>query len=102
MSPSLDPVFAALGDPTRRAVMHLLHNRPLPAGELAEAFGLSPPAMSRQLRVLRLTGLVEEERADREDARVRVYRLRREPFSAMRDWLDDIEKFWTDQLAAFK
>ena len=102
MATNLDPVFAALGDPTRRAVIDLLHNGPRPAGELADAFGLSPPAMSRQLRVLRRTGLVEEERADREDARLRVYRLRREPFIALRGWLDDIESFWMEQLAAFK
>jgi len=102
MATSLDPVFAALGDPTRRAVIDLLHNGPRAAGELADAFDLSPPAMSRQLRVLRRTGLVEEERADREDARLRVYRLRREPFLALRDWLDDIESFWTEQLSAFK
>jgi len=99
---NLDPIFAALGDPVRRAVVDLLHNGPRPAGDLASAFGLSPPAMSRQLRVLRRTGLVEEERADRDDARLRVYRLRREPFVAMRNWLEDIESFWTEQLAAFK
>ena len=102
MATNLDPVFAALGDPIRRAVIDLLHNGPRPAGELAEEFGMSAPAMSRQLRVLRRTGLVEEERANRDDARLRVYQLKREPFVAMRDWLDDIESFWTGQLAAFK
>ncbi len=102
MATSIDPVFEALGDPTRRAVIDLLHNGPRRAGELAAAFGMSAPAMSRQLRVLRRTGLVEEERAEREDARLRVYRLRREPFVALRGWLEDIESFWTEQLAAFK
>jgi len=102
MATNLDPIFAALGDPTRRAVIDLLHNGPRPAGDLATAFGMSAPAMSRQLRVLRRTGLVEEERGDHDDARFRVYRLRREPFVELRNWLEDIESFWTEQLAAFK
>ena len=76
----LDATLAALADPTRRRVVELLRERPRRAGELAEAFGVSAPAMSRHLRVLRTRGLVEEERVD-EDARVRVYRLRREPSS---------------------
>ncbi len=102
MATDLYPVFAALGDPLRRAVVDLLHVGPRAAGELAQAFEMSAPAMSRQLRVLRRAGLVEEERAEREDARLRVYRLRREPFLALRGWLDEMESFWTEQLAAFK
>jgi DNA-binding transcriptional ArsR family regulator len=57
--------------------------------------------MSRHLRVLRKTGLVEEEGVDH-DARVRVYRLRPEPFSALRGWLDEVEAFWREELAGFK
>ncbi len=99
--PDLDSTFAALADPTRRGVVDLLRRRPQRAGELASAFDMSAPAMSRHLRVLRQTGLVEEEGLD-EDARVRVYRLRPERFAAMRDWLDEVEGYWEDQLAAFK
>ena len=98
---NLDATLIALADPTRRAVIDLLREQPRRAGELATAFEMLPPAMSRHLRILRQTGLVEESGLDH-DARARVYRLRREPFSELRGWLDEIEGFWTDQLAAFK
>jgi DNA-binding transcriptional ArsR family regulator len=97
----LDRTFAALADPPRRGVVDLLRKRPRRAGELAAAFDMSPPAMSRHLRMLRKTGLVEEEELEG-DARVRVYRLKRSPFTALRHWLDDVEEFWGGQLAAFK
>lgn len=97
----LDATLAALADPTRRRVVELLRERPRRAGELAAAFRVSAPAMSRHLRVLRRRGLVEEERVD-EDARVRVYRLRRERFRQLQEWLGQVEEFWTDQLGAFK
>jgi DNA-binding transcriptional ArsR family regulator len=96
----LDRTLSALSDPTRRGVIELLRKRPRRAGELAEALSMSAPAMSRHLRVLRTHGLVEEEHAG-EDARVRVYRLRHEPFRGLRRWLDDVEAFWTRQLDAF-
>lgn len=97
----LDQTLAALADPTRRGVIDLLRKRPRRAGELAEALDMSAPAMSRHLRVLRQSGLVTEESLD-QDARVRVYRLAPEPFSHLRRWVDDVEKFWTGELAAFK
>ena len=62
---------------------------------------MSSPALSRHLRVLRSSGLVEAHLTN-EDARVRVYRLRHEPFVALQAWLDQIESFWGDQLDAFK
>ncbi len=97
----LDRTFAALADPTRRRVVELLRKRPRRAGELAAAFRMSPPAMSRHLRVLRRTSLVEEDSLE-EDARVRVYRLRPERFAALRGWLQEVEAFWGEQLGAFK
>lgn len=99
--PALDRTLAALADPTRRGVVELLRRRPLRAGELARAFGASPPAMSRHLRVLRRSGLVDEERSP-DDARCRVYRLRPEPFRDLSAWLAEVESFWSDQLGAFK
>ncbi|HEX7665114.1 MAG TPA: hypothetical protein VF407_11400, partial [Polyangiaceae bacterium] len=54
------------------------------------------------LRVLRTSGLIEEEDSREEDLRVRTYRLRRAPFHELEKWLDDVAEFWTDQLAAFK
>ena len=101
-APTLDDTLAALAEPTRRGVIDLLRQRPRPAGELAAEFHMSAPAMSRHLRVLRLKGLVEERHTEGADARMRVYRLRREPFVQLRDWAAEIEEFWSDQLASFK
>lgn len=101
MQASLDETFAALADPTRRAVLGLLRGGPRRSSEMASALSTSRPAMSRHLGVLRRAGLVEEESPD-DDARARVYQLRRAPFSQLRGWLDEIEEFWADQLTAFK
>jgi DNA-binding transcriptional ArsR family regulator len=97
----LDQTFAALADPTRRAVIGLLRVGPRRSSEMATALATSRPAMSRHLRVLRRAGLVEEEGLE-DDARVRMYQLRRGPFSELRAWLDEVEAFWADQLRAFK
>ena len=101
MEPDLDQTFVALADPTRRAVIALLREKPLCSSDMAAALSTSRPAMSRHLKVLRRAGLVEEESLD-QDARVRMYQLRREPFSRLRSWLDEVEEFWAGQLAAFK
>jgi DNA-binding transcriptional ArsR family regulator len=98
---SIDQTFLALADPTRRGVIKLLQKGPLRAGELAEALDMNKPAMTRHLRVLRESGLVHEEGLD-EDARVRLYRLRRAPFDDLREWLEDIEAAWALQLDSFK
>lgn len=98
---NLDATLSALADPTRRRVIDLLRERPHRAGELAAAFDVSAPAISRHLRVLRTRGLIEEE-PSLHDARLRVYRLRREPFQDLHSWLDDVEAFWGEQLASFK
>lgn len=97
----LDRTLSALADRTRRSVVELLHERPRRAGELARALQVSPPALSRHLRVLRQSGLVHEEHPE-EDARVRVFTLRREPFDALREWVEEVETFWTGELASFK
>jgi DNA-binding transcriptional ArsR family regulator len=97
----LDATLAALADPSRRGVVDLLRHRPWRAGDLADQLGMSRPAMSRHLKVLRRTGLIEPA-SDEADARARIYRLRPEPFSALREWLDEVELFWTHELAAFK
>jgi DNA-binding transcriptional ArsR family regulator len=96
----LDVTFVALADPTRRAVVDLLSAGPLRSGALAEALSLTPPAMSRHLRVLRRAGLVEEQALE-EDARVRVYRLRTAPLQGLRSWVDEVSAFWEGQLEAF-
>ena len=99
---ALDDTLAALADPTRRRTIELLRSKPRRPGELAAALSVSPPVISRHLRVLRTRGLVEEERADASDSRLRLYRLRREPFTDLHAWLDQVEAFWKEQLGAFK
>jgi len=96
----VDATLGALAEPTRRRVVELLLERPHRPSELSRAVRMSPPAMSRHLRVLRRCGLIQEERSER-DARVRTYRLRPEPFRDLYSWLQTMESFWTDQLGAF-
>jgi DNA-binding transcriptional ArsR family regulator len=98
---NVDRTLAALADPYRRGVIDLLRERPHRAGELAQATRLSFPAMSRHLRTLRRSGLVEEER-DEFDSRVRIYRLRPEAIAALRTWLEETDALWARQLAALK
>src|SRR5688572_30918535 len=101
MRNDVESIFVALADPTRRRVIELLGDGARRAGELAQAAGTSAPVMSRHLRVLLETGLVGEERVP-EDARLRVFRLRREPVLALQAWLDQLQAKWNEQLGAFK
>jgi DNA-binding transcriptional ArsR family regulator len=99
--PALDRTLAALADPHRRRVVDLLRERPYRAGDLAEAARLPFPTMSRHLRTLRQSGLVEEER-DALDSRVRIYRLKAEAMAELRTWLAETDAMWARQLASFK
>jgi DNA-binding transcriptional ArsR family regulator len=62
---------------------------------------MSAPAMSRHLRILRASGIVQAS-TDEEDARLRIYRLRREQFVALQAWLDQVGAFWDEQLGSFR
>jgi DNA-binding transcriptional ArsR family regulator len=97
----LDRTLAALADPARRRVMELLRERPRRAGELAAALAVSPSVMSRHLKVLRDTDLVEESSPDF-DARVRIYSLRTGATAGLRSWLEAVERGWAEQLTALK
>jgi DNA-binding transcriptional ArsR family regulator len=97
----LDETLAALADPTRRYVIDLLRDGPRRASELADAADMTRPAMSRHLRVLRSSGLVDVETLD-DDARGRVYHLRADRFVALQAWLDQVQAFWTEQLGSFQ
>ena len=90
-----------LADPTRRQVVQLLSEGARRAGDIAEATGVSAPAMSRHLRVLLEAGIVADERLPH-DARVRVFRLRPESMVAIQAWLDQLQAHWNEQLHAFK
>jgi DNA-binding transcriptional ArsR family regulator len=100
---SLDRTLAALADRERRLAVDLLREGPRRAGELATELGVSPSAMSRHLKILRASGLVEVADNHPEfDARVRIYSLRPGPVAELKAWLEDTERGWQQQLAAFK
>jgi DNA-binding transcriptional ArsR family regulator len=82
MLPALQ--FSALSDTTRCQLVELLHERSRPVHELAAAFEISRPAVSRHLRLLREAGLVVEERQGREN----VYSLQRKSLKTLAVWLD--------------
>jgi DNA-binding transcriptional ArsR family regulator len=87
--------FAALADPTRRAVLERLREGPRPVGDIARDLPVSRPAVSQHLRVLKDAGLVTERR----DGTRRLYRIDPDGLAAIRDYFDD---FWNEALAAFK
>jgi DNA-binding transcriptional ArsR family regulator len=99
--PDIDRTLAALADPYRRRAVDLLREGPMRATDLANALDLAPPAMSRHLRVLRQSGLVQETHPEF-DARVRIYSLQPGAIRDLRQWLDHIEAMWTQQLSAFR
>jgi DNA-binding transcriptional ArsR family regulator len=102
--PGVDAVLAALADPARRRAVEILGAGPKRAGELAELLDLPAPAMSRHLKALKQSGLVEETRAEAGvefDARVRVYALKAGRLGELKDWLARAEAGWSDQLASF-
>src|SRR5262245_23336598 len=101
MATDIDRTIAGLAAPMRRQIVAHLRRGPRRAGELATACGLSMPAMSRHLRALARCGLVEGG-GHEGDAGVRLCRLRPEPFGELRDWLEEVQAFWTGQLRAFK
>lgn len=98
---ALDVAFGALADRTRREVVQVLLKQPRRAGELARMVSMSPPALSRHLRVLRRAGVIVEQGAE-DDARVRIYSLSPSAFAPLREWLDEVESLWQEQLGAFK
>lgn len=95
---SSDSVFSALADPTRRAVLDLLRRGDLPAGQIAEGFPISRPAISKHLRLLRRAHLVKETRVSRQ----RVYSLNVAPLKTVDAWLNDYRAFWEASLGSLK
>lgn len=92
----LSVTFAALSDPTRRAILARLARGEAAAGELAKCFDVSWPAVSRHLRVLKGAGLVVQRR----EGRVRRCRLEARPLRAAGEWIGRYRRFWTGQLDA--
>ena len=89
----LSTAFAALADPTRRAILARLAEGEASVGELAEPFDLSLPAISKHLKVLERAQLIRREKA----AQWRRCRLQPEGFVAASGWLQRYERFWIEQ-----
>jgi DNA-binding transcriptional ArsR family regulator len=97
----LGQAVAALADPTRRGVVALLARGPQRASDIAAALQMTPPTLSRHLRVLKRGGLIADDEPEH-DARVRLYRLQPQALAPLQGWLAELESHWADQLQAFK
>ena len=92
-APNLDHVFAALADPTRRAIVErLLSSGDLTVGEIAKPFRISAPAITRHLQVLENAGLVGK----RIDRQFRVVHARPEALRPVGSWFERQQRHWTD------
>jgi DNA-binding transcriptional ArsR family regulator len=96
----LDATFAALADPTRRAILARLATGETSVTELAKPFDMSLPAISKHLKVLEKAHLITRSR----EAQLRPCRLDPQPLKLAADWIDDYRKFWEasfDRLADY-
>src|SRR5262250_626157 len=98
MLTNMTAVLEVVSEPNRRRILDLLRVREQPVGALVRTLGMSQPAVSKHLRVLRDAGLVEA----RVDAQRRLYRLRPEPLADVDAWLSPYRKFWRGKLAALQ
>src|SRR6188474_1293779 len=90
VNPNLDATFAALADPTRRAILARLASGEASVLELAEPFAMSQPAISKHLKVLERAGLISRHR----DAQRRPCRLEAKPLAEATGWLENYRRFW--------
>ena len=94
MSDQLSTTFAALADPTRRAILNRLLLGECSVGELAEPFKMTAPAVSKHLRVLERAGLI----AQRRDAQWRRCRIQASPLKEVSDWTERYRQIWEERL----
>jgi DNA-binding transcriptional ArsR family regulator len=90
--------FEVLAEPTRRLILDLLAQGELPVGDLVGRLGMSQPAVSKHLRVLRDAGLVTA----KVDAQRRVYRISPKPLAEIDAWLAKYRAFWPERLDALE
>jgi DNA-binding transcriptional ArsR family regulator len=95
MSDSLSITFAALSDPTRRAILARLSTSEATVTELAAPFAMSMPAVSRHLKVLEHAGLITRGR----EAQWRPCRITAAPLKDVADWVGHYRQFWTESLS---
>lgn len=91
----LDPIFNALADATRRAMLARLAQGEATVGALSAPFSISAPAISRHLKVLERASLITNERHGKE----RICRLRPETLASAKEWLDFSDRFWNASFA---
>jgi DNA-binding transcriptional ArsR family regulator len=89
-------VFHAIAHPARRAILVLLKNGEKPASELAEPFGVSFPAISQHLKILKEAELVSERR----EGRQRIYQLEPRPLREVVSWAEEFESYFSARLDA--
>jgi DNA-binding transcriptional ArsR family regulator len=93
LSDQLNATFAALADPTRRAILARLANGDASVMELAEPFDMSQPAVSKHLKVLERAGLISRGR----DAQRRPCKLEPKPLANVTGWLEEYRRFWEER-----
>ena|SRR5215218_4866276 len=91
-SDHLSSTFAALADPTRRAILSRLAGGELSVSELAKPFRMTPPAVTKHLKVLQRAGLIIQSR----EAQWRPCKLVAAPLKEASDWVDQYRKFWEE------
>jgi DNA-binding transcriptional ArsR family regulator len=92
----LTSIFAALADPTRRAIIEKLASGEATAGQLAEPFGISKPAISKHLKVLENANLIVRKK----DAQWHLFQLQSDSLKVASDWIAQYREFWEDRLDA--
>ena len=95
---SHQPVFRALADPTRRAIIAMLADGARPVGDIAAEFDMTRPAVAKHLAILKEGGVVTTEKKGRE----RINRLNPAALKSAADWLRYFDRFWDDRLAKLK
>jgi DNA-binding transcriptional ArsR family regulator len=98
LNTSLDQIYGAIADPTRRAIMAALARGDLTVGELAEKFPISLNGVSKHVKVLERAGLVDRTVVGREHR----LRLNAAPLSDAARWLEHYRQFWDERLAALE
>jgi len=94
----LDKTFAALSDPTRRAILARLAEGEVQAGDLAAPFGISLPAVSKHLKVLEKAQLIRRRR----EGRIHRFTVNPQPMQAAMSWVEQYSAFWEQQLGALE
>jgi DNA-binding transcriptional ArsR family regulator len=95
---SADNTFYAIADPTRRSILDLLRRQERSAGEIAQHFPVSRPAIAKHVRVLREAGLLRERR----DSTLRLYSLEPQALQAVDEWLAPYRLYWAARLVDLK